>query len=62
MTNTENTTDAIATATTTCIVRGCRAEFFLIPARGDVKHICLTHADNYMRASGHQNEPNYSVD
>lgn len=48
--------------TTTCIVRGCGAEFFLIPARGDVKHMCLSHGADYMRSNGHQNDPEWSVD
>lgn len=51
-----------STETTTCIVRGCGAEFYLVPARGDVKHLCLTHADAYMRANGHQNDSKWSVD
>lgn len=47
---------------TKCLVRGCNAEFFLVEARGDVKHLCLDHGDAYMRANGHQNDPHYSVD
>lgn len=53
---------ATETQTTTCIVRGCGAEFYLILARGNIKHMCLTHGDLYMRSNGHQNDPNYSVD
>lgn len=50
-----------APATTTCIVRGCNAEFYLVPARYPVAYLCLDHGDAYMRSSGHQNDPNYSV-
>lgn len=50
------------TETTTCVVSGCGAEFFLIEARGERKHLCLTHGADYMRSSGHQNDPEWSVD
>lgn len=50
------------TETTTCRIRSCAAEFYFVEARGDVKHLCLTHGDAYMRANGHQNDPNYAVD
>lgn len=50
------------TPTITCVVRGCGAEFYLIPERGERKHLCLTHGDAYMRANGHQNDPNHAVD
>jgi len=53
---------AAPTEMTTCVVRGCGAEFYLIESRGDRKHLCLTHSDAYMRANGHQNDPAYSVD
>lgn len=48
--------------TTKCTVRGCHAEFFLIAARGDRQHLCLTHGDAYMRANGHQNDTGHAVD
>ena len=48
--------------TTTCTETNCTAEFFLVAARGDVKHLCLTHGDAYMRANGHQNDLGYVVD
>lgn len=55
-------TTTTKTETTRCIVRGCVAEFFIIPARYPVAYMCLDHGDAYMRQNGHQNDPNYSVD
>lgn len=48
--------------TTTCTQADCGTEFFLIEARGEVKHLCLTHGDEHMRASGRQNDLAYVVD
>jgi len=50
------------TTTIKCQASKCSAEFFLVEARGDVKNLCLIHGDAHMRANGHQNDPNYSVD
>lgn len=54
-------TTTTAPQLTTCTAADCAAEFYLVPARGECARACLDHAEQHMRANGHQNDANWSV-